>query len=134
MNLEANSIEELIVNSNHRELFQALDDWMQKTFPQLDRRLIKSGTITFIGYGQSAAAKDDIYTSLISLAPQKNNISFYIDGEKNGQPILRSYEAHFAKSNMGKICLRLRNLKKIDWQILEAIVQDAIAWNQAQEK
>lgn len=133
MNIQAQTIEELIESSEHHELFKALDDWMQRTFPQLSRRLIASGTITFIGYGDLANATDDIYNCLLSLAPQKNNISFYIGGEKNGQPLLRSYDQHFAKSNVGKICLRLRNLKKIDFEVLEAIVQDSIAWNEAQK-
>lgn len=132
MNIHAHTITELIESSEHRELFQALDDWMQTTFPQLSRRLISSGTITFIGYGDLTNATDDIYNCLLSLAPQKNNVSFYIGGEKNGQPILKSYEQHFTKSNMGKICLRLRNLKKVDFSVLEDIVNDAITWNEAQ--
>ncbi|EOT27945.1 DUF1801 domain-containing protein [Enterococcus saccharolyticus] len=131
MNIQANTIEELIDSSDHCELFQTLDHWMQDTFPELSRRLIASGTITFIGYGDLKNPADDIYTCLLSLAPQKNNISFYIGGEKNGQPILKSYEEHFAKSNVGKICLRLKNVKKLDFDILEAIVRDSIAWNEA---
>lgn len=130
MNIQANTIEELIESSAHRELFHLLDQWMQETFPELSRRLIASGTITFIGYGDLKNPTDDIYTCLLSLAPQKNNISFYIGGEKNGQPILKSYEEHFAKSNIGKICLRLKNVKKLEFDILEAIVRDSIAWNE----
>lgn len=133
MHVPANSIEELIHTSPHEELFAALDHWVQITFPELNRRLIQSGTMTFIGYGDLATAEEsDVYDALIALAPQKNNISFYIGGEKNGEPILRSYEAHFAKSNVGKICLRLKNINKIDFTILEAIIADSIAWNKEQ--
>ncbi|MHC5269133.1 DUF1801 domain-containing protein [Enterococcus sp. LJL98] len=134
MHVPANSIEELIHTSPHEEMFLTLDHWMQETFPQLERRLIQSETITLIGYGHLAnAEKGDVYDSLIGLAPQKNNLSFYIGGKKHGQPILRSYETHFAKSNIGKICLRFRNVKKIDFEVLEAIVNDSIAWNEAQK-
>lgn len=133
MNSPAKTIDELIETSEHRELLYLLDQWMQTNFPQLSRRLIASGTITFIGYGELYGATDDIYNALLSLAPQKNNISFYISGEKNGQPILKSYEQHFAKSAVGKVCLRLRNPKRIDFNVLEAIVTDVIAWNDTQK-
>lgn len=133
MNIKAKTIEELIESSEHRELFRELDDWLQSTFPQLSRRLVSSGTITFIGYGKlKKSDEDDIYNSLLSLAPQKNNISLYIDGEKNGEPLLKSYEQYFAKSNIGKGCLRLRSLKSVDLSVLEAIVNDVVKWNDKQ--
>lgn len=72
MHVPAHSIEELIQASPHQALFETLDHWIQLTFPALDRRLIQSGTMTFIGYGELATAKEgDVYDSLIALAPQK---------------------------------------------------------------
>ena len=76
MHVPAHSIEELIQASPHQALFETLDHWIQLTFPALDRRLIQSGTMTFIGYGELATAKEgDVYDSLIALAPQKHYLS-----------------------------------------------------------
>lgn len=133
MHISANSIEELITQSEYQELFQLLDEWMIVTFPQLNRRLIQTPTITFIAYGDLANANpDDPFSSIVALAPQKNNLSFYITGEKNGEPILANYADLFPKSAMGKTCLRLRNTKKLDLTVLEAIINDAITWNATQ--
>lgn len=134
MHIPANSIEELIAKSEHQELFQLLDQWMRTNFPQLNRRLVQTPTITFIAYGNLTNANpDDPFSSLVALAPQKNNISFYITGEKNGESILANYATFFPKSAMGKTCLRLRNTKKLDWTVLKNIVNDAITWNVSQK-
>lgn len=134
MHIPANSIEELITKSEHQELLQLLDQWLQTTFPQLNRRLVQTPTITFIAYGDLANAHpDDPFSSLVALAPQKNNISFYITGEKNGESILANYATCFPKSAIGKTCLRLRNTKKLDWTVLKNIVNDAITWNVSQK-
>mgnify|MGYP003589276929 FL=1 len=134
MHVPAHSIEELIQASPHQVLFETLDHWIQLTFPALDRRLIQSGTMTFIGYGELATAKEgDVYDSLIALAPQKHYLSCYFAGEKAGEPILRSYQAHFATSTVGKVCLRLKNSHTIDFAILGAMIKDSIAWNESQE-
>lgn len=135
MNIPAHSIEELIAQSAHQELFHLIDQWMQVTFPTLRRRLVQTPTITFVAYGDLANANpDEPFSSIVALAPQKNNLSFYITGEKNGLPILANYATFFPKSAMGKTCLRLRNPKKLNLSILEAIVHDVITWNDLQQK
>lgn len=133
MHIPAESIDDLISKSEHQELFQLLDQWVQTTFPQLNRRLVQAKTITFVAYGDLAKANpEDPFSSLVALAPQKNNLSFYITGEKNGEPILANYAHLFPKSAMGKTCLRLRNTKKLDFTVLKAIVNDVITWNATQ--
>ena len=134
MHVPAHSIEELIQASPHQALFETLDHWIHLTFPALDRRLSQSGTMTFIGYGELATAKEgDVYDSLIALAPQKHYLACYFAGEKAGAPMLRSYQAHFAASTVGKVCLRLKNSHTIDFAILEAISKDRIAWNESKK-
>lgn len=109
MHIPANSIEELIQNSGHEERFYQLDQWLQATFPELNRRLVQTKTITFVAYGDLTTANpDDSFSSLVAIAPQKNNLSFYIMGEKDNVPILSHYAHHFPKSATGKTCLRLR--------------------------
>lgn len=130
MNIPAATIEELIEQSNQSEVFRQIDDWMQKTFPELERRLIKSPTITLAAYGRlSHISENEIYSALISMAPQKNNLSLYVAGEKKGQPILQHYRPFFAPSNMGKSCLRIKNSSQLKTDILEKIILDAIEWN-----
>ena len=133
MNIPAHSIEELIAQSAHQELFHLIDQWMQVTFPTLRRRLVQTPTITFVAYGDLANANpDEPFSSIVALAPQKNNHSFYITGEKYGAPILANYADLFPKSAMGKTCLRLRNTKKLDLTVLKAIINDVITWNATQ--
>jgi len=136
MKIEANSIEELFVLSGDKELdLRALDQLIVEAAPELKRQLFTGSSITMIGYGEmdwQHKSSSGVWP-LISVAPQKNNISIYVAAEKDGVPLPKIYEKRLGKVNNGKNCIRFRKFSDIDQDELKNAVRDAIAWAEVQE-
>lgn len=137
VHITAHSCEELISESLHPEIMQTIDAFIQETFPQLIRYLSQGETITLIGYGPMEFAPrlaNGDYWALISLAPQKNNISCYIMGQNSaGNSIVASHAHHFPKSMTGKSCIRYRTLQSLDLELLREMITDAVHWYETQQ-
>lgn len=133
MKIEANSIEELFSKSIHKDLLEELDKFITSEFPTLPRALFTSDSINLVSYGVVSykdSHKREVKWPLVGLAPQKNNVSIYFSGEKNGSYVLDSYREFFPKSALGKGCLRIRNSKGINYDILRNIINDCIVWDE----
>lgn len=131
MNVQAETIEELFVKSgNHEELFRSIDQIIQNSAPSLKRQLFSKKSITMIGYGEMPLKEgsDQEVWPLISLAPQKNSVNIYISGEKDGLALPQYYKEHFGKSAVGKSCIRIKSLKKINEQILKELIRETMLW------
>ncbi len=129
MRIEANSVEELIEKAgDKKEGLIFLDQWIQKIAPGLKRWLLKSDTYVMIGYGKSRY--DERY-SLITLAPQKNFISLYIMGEKDGELLTKQYKDKIGKVTVGKSCIQIKNTEALNLRELENLILDSIRWNEA---
>lgn len=68
-------------------------------------------------YGMPSYKNDEIE---ISFNSQKNNISFYV----HKYSLLDQYRDNFPKSAVGKSCLRFKNMKKIDYEVIENLLKD----------
>lgn len=55
----------------------------------------------------------------VAFASQKNNISLYI----LKKDVLDQYRHHFAKSAIGKGCIRYKNPKKIDFELIKEMLK-----------
>ncbi len=127
MRIEANSVEELIEKSgDKKEGLLIIDKLIQDTAPLLDQWLLKSDTYVMIGYGRS---KYDNKFPLIALAPQKNFISLYVVGEKDGVLFTTLYKDNLGKVKAGKSCIQIKNIDNINLTALKELITDCVEWN-----
>lgn len=132
MKIEAKTIEELIQKSNHPEFISNLDQFIQAQYPDLKRFLLTSNALSMIGYGEMTyQGMNELggYWPVITIGPQKNNVSLYIEGEVGGVPLLEEYTHHFPKSSVGKGCIRFRNESKVDYKLVKDILDRSYAWH-----
>ncbi len=131
MKVEASSIEELIEKSGDQKgTLIYVDEFMQKTAPNLIRKLYSGPSITMIGYGEmdwETKSKSGVWP-LICLAPQKGTTNLYVAGKKNDLPLLKVYGNKLGKVSMGKSCLRVKKVDNVNWDELKNLIQDAITW------
>ncbi|SIS44951.1 DUF1801 domain-containing protein [Salimicrobium flavidum] len=132
MKIEAGTIEELFEASGQfEEDLRKLDEWIMETEPHVKRQLISGTSITMMGYGEMDWQNDNDgdYWPVIGVAPQKNNLSVYVSGKKDGKPLLEVYTKEVLGGvNNGKHCIRIRNLKKVDEGKMKEAIRDAFAW------
>jgi hypothetical protein len=137
MKIDANTIEEFFSLSGEQESdMRALDQLIVETAPGLKRRLFSGPSITMLGYGEMTwmnKSSSGIWP-LISLAPQKGNISVYVAAEKDGVPLAQIYDKRLGKVNNGKNCIRFRRLADIDAEEFQNAILDAIEWSRVQER
>ena len=116
MKVHANTIEELFAASGEQEAdIRALDKLIVKTAPKLKRQLFSGSSITMIGYGEMTwmnKSSSGVWP-LISVAPQKGNISIYVAAEKDGVPLATIYKKRLGKTNNGKNCIRFKRLADV---------------------
>ncbi len=128
MRIEASSIEELIEKSgDKREGLILLDTLICETAPQLEHWLLKSETYVMIGYGRF---KYDTNFPLIALAPQKNFISLYVVGEKEGERFTTLYKPRLGKVAVGKSCINIKNPHALVLPEVKQLILDCVAWNE----
>jgi hypothetical protein len=136
MKVHANTIEELFAASGEQEAdLRALDKLIVKTAPNLKRQLFSGPSITMIGYGEMTwmnKSSSGVWP-LISVAPQKGNISVYVAAEKDGVPLATIYKKRLGKTSNGKNCIRFKRLADVSMDELRNAILDAIEWSKVQE-
>lgn len=100
-----------------------LDNLIQKVLPGMERKMWNS----VIGYGSyhykyKTGREGDWF--IVGLASQKNYISLYICAVKNGKYVAETYKDKFPKASIGKSCIRFKNIKDIDLDILKKVVKE----------
>lgn len=131
MRIEASTIGDLFSKSgNHEELIRMIDKIIQDATPGFKRQLFSGPSITTVGYGEMPwkTSSQGGAWPLISLAPQKNSVNIYIAAEKDGVPLPRYFVQHFGKSAVGKNCIRIRSVKKLDARILKELIRETLLW------
>lgn len=103
---------------------EKLDSFIRKTVPKL-KPYIQSG---MIGYGQYhykyPSGKEGEWCT-IALAPQKNYISVYACGIKNGEYVAEKYKNNLPKASVGKSCIRFKKVEDINLEVLAKILKEA---------
>lgn len=59
----------------------------------------------------------------VSLKKYEKSVNLYFFPHENGEPLLSRYENVFKKGNMGKGCLRIKNLSTEKATIIELLLQ-----------
>ncbi len=101
-----------------------LHELIVATVPKLKPFII----VGMIGYGtyhyKYASGREGDW-AIISLASQKNYISLYVCGVKNGKYIAEGYKDKLPKANIGKSCIRFKKVEDIDLNIIKTILREA---------
>ncbi len=137
MFIEASSIEDLITKSGKFEdVIRQLDEFIQNTAPNLERKFCNTQTISGIGYGKMPEQyqTDWGFWPLISLAPQKNNVSIYITARKERKFLPELYKDKLGKVSLGKSCIRVTKFKNLNLEEFENLIRDAIVWCEMENK
>lgn len=121
MRYDVTSIEELYEVANHKEVMEFIDNIILEQYPNIERYLAISDTMSMIGY----IKKKDGFP-LLALASQKNFVSLYVASYKNNENIINKYRDQFAKSVMKSSCLSFKSIKQINEEILRKIIIEAV--------
>lgn len=119
----ANTIDEFFTHTDptFRDDLIALDALLTPLAPAGTRKLYNLDSITILGYGEitlSTKAKGQQVWPIISLAPQVNGISIYVNGEENGIGLATYYKPQLGKVSCGKNCVRVSKLSKLNTDAL----------------
>jgi hypothetical protein len=126
MKIDAGTIEAFFTAIPEKEAdLRALDALIMGTLPTVTRRLKETPSITLIGYWSQDSP--DAEWPPISIAPQKNHISLYVNGWKDGQSLVEHYTGQLGKTNNGKGCIRFKKLDQVSEEGLRQILQDALS-------
>jgi hypothetical protein len=82
-----------------------------------------------IGYGPyhyRYASGREGDSHLLSLAPNKNSISIYVESTKDGAYLAESYVDRLPKANIGKACVRFKRPSDIDLGELRELLAEAV--------
>lgn len=128
MKIEANTIDEFFENSGaYKESLIFLDKFIQEHLPNLERKLRVTDTMCMLGYGDipyHTKSCGDSIISIISLAPQKNNISMYVMAWKDGKSLAKTYEGKLGKTSNGEGCIRFKKFENLDLEQLKNLLKD----------
>lgn len=127
MKVKAKTIEAFFENSTtHSESLRHLDRFIQTHLPELDRKLYTSDTTCVLGYGEipytTASYTDKI--PILSIAPQKNNMSIYVMAWKDGQNLVEIYAGQLGKVSCGKSCIRFKKFSDLNLEELQKLLID----------
>lgn len=130
MKVEANSIDELIDNSSKANLMVEIKQLIESHTSQ-KAVFVDTAWANMIGYYffyyKNSTFRDDLWP-IISIASQKNYVSLYIFLQKDGKYFLEHYSDNFKKSEIGKSCLRIKELNETNEDIITEIICDAISY------
>jgi hypothetical protein len=101
-----------------------LDKFIKKTTPKL-KPFIISGMIGYGKYRYKSASGREGDWCVVALASQKNYISIYACGVRDGKYIAESYKKDLPKADIGKSCIRIKKVEDIDLKVLAKILKEA---------
>ncbi len=94
---------------------------IRKTAPSL-KPYIQSGMLAYgpMHYVYESGREGDWF--FIGLASQKNYISLYFSCTKEGKYLAEQYTKKLPKANIGKSCVRFKNVEDVDLRILAEMI------------
>lgn len=126
MKIDAGTFEEFFTAIPEKKAdLRALDALIMDTLPTVTRRLKEAPSITLMGYWSQDFP--DAEWPPIGIAPQKNHISLYVNGWKDGESLVEHYAGQLGKTNNGKGCIRFKKLNQVSEGGLRQILQDAVS-------
>ncbi len=125
MKTDSNSITQFFDNcGKYKNMAIEIDKLILEVSPTIDRKLHTTNNTTILGYA-FAPYKNSCYDGLwpiISIAPQKNNLSLYFMLFEDGNSVVKQYSHIFGKSNVGVSCIRLKKLNEEKLETIKELV------------
>jgi uncharacterized protein YdhG (YjbR/CyaY superfamily) len=129
MTYEADTVEQYItqIQAEHIEVFRRLRSVILENIPKGFEETISYKLPSFVVplsiYPAGYRCKKNEPLPFISIASQKNFIAFYHMGIYSDPDLLKWFSLEYAKLNIGKLdmgksCIRLKNMKKIPYELL----------------
>lgn len=103
---------------------KAIDQFIKKTVPKL-KPFINVGMIGYGKYRYKSSSGREGDWAVIALASQKNYISIYACGIKDGKYIAETYKKELPKASVGKSCIRFKKIEDLDLKVLAKILKEA---------
>ncbi len=110
-----------LIQKPRRSQIKKLHAFIKKTVPKL-KPLIMAGMIGYGKYHYAYPSGREGEWSVILLASQKNYISMYVCGVKDGKYIAEQYKKQLPKASIGKSCIRFKKVEDIDLDVLREII------------
>ncbi|OGH13186.1 MAG: hypothetical protein A2687_05200 [Candidatus Levybacteria bacterium RIFCSPHIGHO2_01_FULL_38_26] len=114
---------DLIAEPRKSEIIK-LHKFIQKCIPNLKPHILY-GMIGYGSYHYKYASGREGEWSVVLLASQKNYISVYVCGVKDGKYIAEAHKKDFPKASIGKSCIRFKKIDDIDVKVLEKIIKES---------
>ncbi|MDQ2973095.1 MAG: DUF1801 domain-containing protein [bacterium] len=130
MKVEAKSFEEYFSKCGEFEADMRELDKLIREYASALKPVLKSGMGggATIGYGlmpyKTKSMKEASEWPLLALAPQKNYMALYACAVVDGDYIAERYAPHLGKVNVGKSCIRFKNLRDIEMKGLKTMLLD----------
>lgn len=134
MEIKVNTPEEFISNlpEERKEAIENIRKAIKENLPEGYSETISNGMLSFVvphsvyPAGYHCDPKQPL--PFISIASQKNNISLYHNGIYANKKLLEWFEAEYPKHaktklNMGKGCIRFRNMQDIPYDLIGALAK-----------
>jgi hypothetical protein len=103
---------------------EKLHEFIRKTRPDLEPQL-QSGIIAYgpFQYRYASGREGDWF--VVGLASRKQYITVYLTGGDEHGYLAESYAPRFPKAKTGRGCLYFRNLKAVEWDALQEVLEKA---------
>ncbi len=128
---DVKSVDELINKSYNVKLIKQITKIIEEEIKEKGTLFKTNSNMYLIGY-KYMDYKNSNYDGkwpMISVAPQKNNISVYIFAFYNGKYIAEMYAHSFGKSNVGRSCIRIKKLDEEREKKLREIIKLSLKEN-----
>jgi hypothetical protein len=126
MKIQAVTIEAFFTSIPEKEGdLRALDALILEILPNVARRLKITPSITLLAYWPENIPEAE--WPPIGFAPQKNHISLYVNGWKDGESIVEHFGDHLGKTSNGKGCIRFKKTEDLSAEGLRQVLKAAVS-------
>lgn len=114
-----------LISEPRKSEVKKLHDFIKKIVPNLKPQIM-SGMIGYGSYHYKYASGREGEWSIVLLASQKNYISVYVCGVKDGKYVAEQHRKEFPKASIGKSCIRFKKVEDIDLDVLAEIIKESV--------
>ena len=111
------------IDEPRRSDIEKLHSLISKTVPKLQPG-VQSGMIGYGTYHYKYESGREGDAPIVGLASNKQYISVYVCGVKDGQYIAERRKGELPKASVGKSCIRFKRLDDIDPKALQSIIKE----------
>ena len=113
------------IDEPRRADIQRLHDFIRATVPELEPH-IESGMLAYGRYHYKYASGREGDWFPVGLASQKQYISVYVCGARDGQYVAEANAPRMPKAKVGKSCIRFKRASDMDLDVLAEVIRDGV--------